>query len=326
MNHNNIIKYNDIVEAKNNLSTHIIETPLIYDHYLSKKLNANILFKAENIQRTGSFKFRGAYNKIYRSISKNNASGILAWSSGNHAQGVAEAANIFNLKATIVMPKDAPSIKIQGTKSKGAKIIFYNRKTEDREKIGQTIAKQNNLLIVPPYDDKFVISGQGTIGLEIIEQLKKYNLLPDKILVPTGGGGLVAGIATAIKKKYKNSNIYCVEPSKFSDYSKSLKNMKIVKNNMNNISICDSLLASEPGRITFKINSALLKRGITVSDNQVLKAINYAYKNLGLIVEPGGAVALAAILNNKTYVKNKTVIAILSGSNIDPSILKTAIS
>ena len=224
------------------------------------------------------------------------------------------------------MPKDAPSIKIQGTKSKGAKIIFYNRKTEDREKIGQTIAKQNNLLIVPPYDDKFVISGQGTIGLEIIEQLRKYNLLPDKILVPTGGGGLVAGIATVIKKKYKNSNIYCVEPSKFSDYSKSLKRMKIVKNNMNNISICDSLLASEPGRITFKINSALLKRGITVSDNQVLKAINYAYKNLGLIVEPGGAVALAAILNNKTSVKNKTVIAILSGSNIDPSILKTAIS
>ena len=326
MNYNNIIKYNDIVAAKTNLSTHIIKTPLIYDHSLSKKLDSNIFFKAENIQRTGSFKFRGAYNKIYSSIINNNVSGILAWSSGNHAQGVAEAANLFNLKATIVMPKDAPSIKIQGTKSKGAKIIFYNRKTEDREKIGQTIAKQNNLLIVPPYDDKFVISGQGTIGLEIIEQLKKYNLLPDKILVPTGGGGLVAGIATAIKKKYKNSNIYCVEPSKFSDYSKSLKNMKIVKNNMNNISICDSLLASEPGRITFKINSALLKRGITVSDNQVLKAINYAYKNLGLIVEPGGAVALAAILNNKTYVKNKTVIAILSGSNIDPSILKTAIS
>jgi threonine dehydratase len=326
MEYNNILKYSDIVKAKSILSSHIIDTPLIYDYFLSEKLNANIFFKAENIQRTGSFKFRGAYNKIYNAINNNTPKGILAWSSGNHAQGVAEAAKLFNLKATIVMPKDAPSVKIQGTKSKGAKIIFYNRKTENREEIGKTIAKNNNLLIVPPYDDKYVIAGQGTIGLEVIEQLNKYNLIPDKILVPTGGGGLIAGIATAIKKKYKNTNIYCVEPSKFSDYSKSLKNMKITKNNMNNISICDSLLASEPGKITFKINSELLKRGITVTDTQVLKAIKYAYKNLGLIVEPGGAVALAAILNNKTSLKNKTVIAILSGSNIDPSILKTAIT
>jgi threonine dehydratase len=317
MAYDNVLKYSDIVKAKKTLSSHIINTPLIYDYFLSKKFDANIFFKAENIQRTGSFKFRGAYNKIYNTINNNNIpKGILAWSSGNHAQGVAEAANIFNLNATIVMPKDAPAIKIEGTKSKGAKIIFYD---------GKKIAKKNNLLIVPPYDDKYVIAGQGTIGLEIIEQLNKYNLIPDKILVPTGGGGLVAGIASAIKNKYKNTNIYCVEPSKFSDYSKSLKSMKIIKNNMNNISICDSLLASEPGKITFKINSALLKRGITVSDNQVLKAINYAYKNLGLIVEPGGAVALAAILNNKTAIKKKTVIAILSGSNIDPFVLKKAI-
>ena len=326
MAYDNVLKYNDIVKAKKTLFSHIINTPLIYDYFLSKKFDANIFFKAENIQRTGSFKFRGAYNKIYNTINNNNIpKGILAWSSGNHAQGVAEAANIFNLNATIVMPKDAPAIKIEGTKSKGAKIIFYDRKTENRQEIGKKIAKKNNLLIVPPYDDKYVIAGQGTIGLEIIEQLNKYNLIPDKILVPTGGGGLVAGIASAIKNKYKNTNIYCVEPSKFSDYSKSLKSMKIIKNNMNNISICDSLLASEPGKITFKINSALLKRGITVSDNQVLKAINYAYKNLGLIVEPGGAVALAALLNNKTAIKKKTVIAILSGSNIDPLVLKKAI-
>ena len=205
MEYNNILKYSDIIKAKSILSPHIIDTPLIYDYFLSEKLNANIFFKAENIQRTGSFKFRGAYNKIYNAINNNTPKGILAWSSGNHAQGVAEAAKLFNLKATIVMPKDAPSVKIQGTKSKGAKIIFYNRKTENREEIGKTIAKNNNLLIVPPYDDKYVIAGQGTIGLEVIEQLNKYNLIPDKILVPTGGGGLIAGIATAIKKKYKNT-------------------------------------------------------------------------------------------------------------------------
>jgi len=325
MHNKNITKYNDILKARKILSQNIIETPLIYDFYLSKKFDSNIFYKAESIQRTGSFKIRGAYNKIYNSITDHRPKGILAWSSGNHAQGVAEAANIFNLQATIVMPKDAPLIKINGTKSRGAKVIFYDRKTENREEIGRSLAKKYNLLIIPPYDDKYVIAGQGTIGLEIIKQIRKYDLIPDKILVPTGGGGLIAGIATAIKKNYKTTNLYSVEPNNFSDYAKSLKCMKIIKNNMNNKSICDSLLAIEPGKLTFNINSKLLRKGLTVTDKQVLKAINYAYKNLGLIIEPGGVVALAAILNNKTNIKKKTVIAVLSGSNIDQFILKNAI-
>ena len=325
MHNKNITKYNDILKARKILSQNIIETPLIYDFYLSKKFDSNIFYKAESIQRTGSFKIRGAYNKIYNSITDHRPKGILAWSSGNHAQGVAEAANIFNLQATIIMPKDAPLIKINGTKSRGAKVIFYDRKTENREEIGRSLAKKYNLLIIPPYDDKYVIAGQGTIGLEIIKQIRKYDLIPDKILVPTGGGGLIAGIATAIKKNYKTTNLYSVEPNNFSDYSKSLECMKIIKNNMNNKSICDSLLAIEPGKLTFNINSKFVRKGLTVTDKQVLKAINYAYKNLGLIIEPGGAVALAAILNNKTNIKKKTVIAVLSGSNIDPFILKNAI-
>ena len=325
MHNNSITKYNDILKANKILSRNVIETPLIYDFYLSKKFESNIFYKAENIQRTGSFKIRGAYNKIFNSMIKLKHKGILAWSSGNHAQGVAEAANIFNLKATIVMPLDAPLIKIQGTKSRGAKVIFYDRKTENREEIGRRLANKHNLLIIPPYDDKYIIAGQGTIGLEIIKQIRKHNLKPDKILVPTGGGGLIAGISIAIKNNYKKTNLYSVEPSNFSDYSKSLKSMKIIKNNINNTSICDSLLAIEPGKLTFNINSKLLKKGLTVTDRQVLKAINYAYKNLGLIIEPGGAVALAAILNNKTNIKKKTVIAVLSGSNIDPLILKNAI-
>ena len=322
---NNSVKVSEILKAKKILDGKIVNTPLIYDFYLSKKFNAKIFYKAENIQRTGSFKIRGAYNKIYNSIKNNKPTGILAWSSGNHAQGVAEAANIFNIKASIVMPKDAPQIKINGTKSRKANIIFYNRKTENREEIGNTIAKKDNLLIIPPYDDPHVIAGQGTIGLEIIEQIHKYDLYPDKILVPTGGGGLIAGIATAIKNKYKNTKIYSVEPYKFADYSKSLKNKKIYKNNMNNYSICDSLLAIKPGEITFNINKNLIKKGLTVTDDQVLKAIRYAYINLGLILEPGGAVGLAAILNQKTIIKNKTIIIVLSGSNIDPKVFKKAI-
>ena len=184
--------------------------------------------------------------------------------------------------------------------------------------------KKNNLLIIPPYDDNHVIAGQGTIGLEIINQIKKYKLFPDKVLVPTGGGGLIAGIATSIKNKNKYTQIYSVEPNKFSDYSKSLKYKKIYQNNMNNNSICDSLLANKPGEITFDINKKLIKKGLTVTDHQVLKAIKYAYMNLGLILEPGGAVGLAAVLNQKTVIKNKTVVVVLSGSNIDPKVLKTA--
>ena len=218
-----IINLSDIITAKKNLSDNIVKTPLIYDFNLSKKLDANIFYKTENIQRTGSFKIRGAYNKIYTSVKNNVPNGILAWSSGNHAQGVAEAAKIFNLKATIVMPEDAPKIKVSGTKSRGAKIIFYNRKKENREEIGKKIASDNNLLVIPPYDDKYIIAGQGTIGLEIMQQIKRYSLVPDKVFVPTGGGGLIAGIAAAIKASYSKAKIYSVEPDKFSDYSKSLK-------------------------------------------------------------------------------------------------------
>lgn len=321
-----ILNTNDIIEAKKTLKNYITKTPLIYDFNLSEKYEAKIFYKAEGLQRTGSFKIRGAYNKIHKSINHDNLNGVLAWSSGNHAQGVAEAAKIFKIKATIVMPKDAPKIKIEGTRLRGANIIFYDRRNENREEIGKSIAKKKNLSIIPPYDDKYVIAGQGTIGLEIIDQIKEYGLKPDKILVPTGGGGLIAGISTILKKKYKNINIYSVEPKYFSDYSKSIKNKKIFLNNMNNYSICDSLLANRPGEITFDINKELLKRGLIVNDNQVLKAIKYAYQNLGIILEPGGAVALAAILNKKTIIKNKTIVAVLSGSNIDPKVLKKAIT
>ena len=319
-----LVNIKDIIEAKNTLKNYVIKTPLIYDFNLSQKYKAKIFYKAEGTQRTGSFKIRGAYNKINKLIDNDN-NGVLAWSSGNHAQGVAEAAKIFKIKATIIMPKDAPKIKIEGTKSRGANIILYNRKKENREEIGKNIAEQKNLSIIPPYDDKFVIAGQGSIGLEIIDQIKEYDLRPDKILVPTGGGGLIAGISIALKKKYKNINIYSVEPKSFSDYSKSLKNKKIIHNDMNSYSICDSLLANMPGKITFDINRGLIKRGLTVTDNQVFKAIKYAYQNLGLILEPGGAVALAAILNKKTEIKNKTIVAVLSGSNIDPKILAKAV-
>ena len=301
----------------------ISNSPLIMSNIYGKDL----FFKAENFQFSGSFKIRGAFSKLTKldktGVLKNAK--LITASSGNHGLACSYAAKELGGDLTVVLPETVASVKLEKIKSYGISVILKGQESGEAETHAQKLAEDEGYLYVSPYNDLDIIAGQGTIGLEVIEQLNKYNLIPDKILVPTGGGGLIAGIATAIKKRYKNTNIYCVEPSKFSDYSKSLKNMKITKNNMNNISICDSLLASEPGKITFKINSALLKRGITVTDTQVLKAINYAYKNLGLIVEPGGAVALAAILNSKTLLKKKTVVAILSGSNIDPLVLKKAI-
>ena len=326
MNNNAITKYQDILNAKNILLNNIIETPLVFDFFLSKILISKVLFKLENIQRTGSFKIRGAYNKIYNSINKINNHGVLAWSSGNHAQGVAEAASLFNIKSTIIMPNDAPKIKIIGAKSRGAKIIFYNRNTENREEIGRNIAKKKNLKIIPPYDDKYIIAGQGTVGLEIVKQLNKINLIPDNLLVPTGGGGLIAGTSIAIKNHFKKCNIYAVEPSNFSDYARSLKQNKIIKNNPKKQSICDSLLSLEPGKLTFSINKNLLLKGVTVTDKQVLKAIKYAYNNLGMVVEPGGAVALAAIMNKKINIENSTTVAVLSGSNLDTKILMRSLN
>jgi len=326
MNNKNETSFKDILEARNNICNNIIKTPLIFDFELSNKFNSKIFYKLENIQRTGSFKIRGAYNKIYNSLQQITKNGILAWSSGNHAQGVAEAASIFNMKSTIIMPNDAPEVKIKGTKMRGARIIFYDRNNENREEIGKKIAKKENLIIIPPYDDKYIIAGQGTIGLEINNQIKKYKLEPTNVLVPTGGGGLISGIAIAIKNSYKNCNIYAVEPNKFNDYTKSLEQNKIIKNNLINTSICDSLLAMEPGKLTFEINKKLIKKGLTVSDKEVLNAINYAYKNLKIILEPGGAVALAAILNKKIKIDKTTNIVVLSGSNVDPKILKKSLN
>ena len=325
MNKLDTVKYSDILKAKKVISNNIIETPLIYDYFLSNKFKAKVYLKLENIQRTGSFKIRGALYNIHESKEKIKNNGVLAWSSGNHAQGVAEAAKIFNIKSKIIMPIDAPEVKISGTRLRGAKIIFYNRKKDNREEIGYEIAKKENLLIIPPYDHKLTIAGQGTVGLEITHQIKKHKLIPDNLLIPTGGGGLISGSAIAIKENFKNCNIYSVEPKHYDDYARSLITKKIVQNKSNVTSICDSLLSNKPGKITFNINKNLLEKGISVNEKQVLNAIKYAYNNLGIVVEPGGAVGLAAILNQKIDIKNSTTIAVLSGSNIDTKIFKKSL-
>ena len=318
--------YSDIVAAASNFRGHVRPTPLLRFDELNELVEAEILLKAESLHRTGSFKFRGAYNKVSNLALQHPNTSIVTWSSGNHAQAVAAAARISNLPATIVMPKDAPETKILGTKQHGGEIIFYDRAKENREAIGTAIAKRKNAIIVPPYDDPLVIAGQGTVGLEAASQALNNDLIPDIALVPCGGGGLIAGCSIALQEQFPAIEIHPVEPIGFDDTTRSLETGRRSENTTNTVSICDSLLAPTPGEITFKINSKRLSHGITVSDIDVKLAMNFAFQKLKLTIEPGGAAALAALLANKELYKDKTVLIVLSGGNVDPAIFTEALS
>ncbi len=322
-----LVNYQEIEKAYNRISNYSIKTPLLSSDLLNKEFSSNIFIKAENLQKIGAFKFRGAMNSILKlDVAKKN---ILAWSSGNHAQAIASACYLTNKNATIIMPEDSPNAKLNGTKSWGANIITFNRYSESREEIGTNLAKKINAEIIPPFDHPDVINGQGTVGYEIVSNLKKNNIKPDIVLCCCGGGGLIAGVSTAIKERYPNVHIYAVEPEDYNDTYLSLRNNKITEVDVSKKSICDSLLASKPGELTFSINKENLSGSLLVSDLEALKAMKYAFQYFKMILEPGGAVALASALFNKIDIKNKTVVIIASGGNVDPEIfeksLKTSI-
>ena len=314
------VSFNEIMNSSIRLKDKVVKTPLLQSSYLNQKLKTNLFLKAENLQTIGAFKYRGALNAVLQL--PDNIKKIVAWSSGNHAQAVAAAAKITGREATIVMPIDSPKAKLEGTAFWGASIIKYDRKKEDREQIGKEIANKTNAAIIPPFDHVDVINGQGTAGLECIEELEIKNIKPDIVLCCCGGGGLIAGISTAIKGKFKNSKIYSVEPDNFDDTKKSLEENKIVMNSMRNKSICDALLAEKPGNITFEINQKNLTAGISVSDRESLMAMHAAFKYFKIILEPGGAVALAAAITSKIDIKEKNVLVIASGGNVDKDIFE----
>jgi len=295
----------------------IIKTPLISSETINKKTNANVYFKLENLQWTGSFKLRGASNKISQLSNEEKSRGIVSYSSGNHAQAVAYASKLFGVQATIVMPKNAPSIKIENTKKYGADVVLYDSMHESREKIALEIAHKENKTIVKPYDDLDVIAGQGTVGKEIAEELKLQNIQPDIFLCCCGGGGLIAGSSTYLKYAFPNIKNFSVEPEEFNDTQLSLKNNSIVKNKESGKSICDALLAPQPGNVTFPINQTTLNGGLAVSDKEVKKTIIELAEDMKIVVEPGGSVAATALLTNKISVKNKNVVVMISGGNID---------
>ena len=319
----NNVTFNSILEASKRLEGKIVRTPILQSKYINEKLKSNIFLKAENLQTIGAFKFRGAMNSILQLPS--DIKKVVAWSSGNHAQAVAAASKITGRQATIVMPEDSPKAKLNGTAFWGATIIKYDRNKENREEIGKKIAKDINAKIIPPFDDEKVIIGQGTAGIECIEQLNEINVTPDIVLCCCGGGGLIAGISTAIKEKFQNAKIYSVEPENFDDTKKSLKENSIIPNSMKHNSICDALLADKPGKITFEINKLNLTSGLSVSDKEALIAMNTAFKYLKIVLEPGGAVALAAAIFKKIDIRDKNVLVIASGGNVDKDIFENCL-
>jgi threonine dehydratase len=307
----------DIDAAARVIAPYAVRTPLLSPPVLSERLGTKVFLKPELLQRTGSFKFRGAFNKLSSIPLEARGGGVVAFSSGNHAQGVAAAAQILKMQATIVMPKDAPKSKRERTKGFGAEVVLYDRDREDREAIARDIAAKRGATLVPPYDDPMVIAGQGTVGREIAEDMAALGIAPDVVVAPASGGGLIAGIATAVKARFPKTAVIVAEPENYDDHARSLRSGKREAHQAKSRTICDALMAEMPGQITFAINSRLLAQGVTASDEEVGQAMAFAFRELKLVVEPGGAVGLAALLAGRIDVSGKNVVIVLSGGNVD---------
>jgi threonine dehydratase len=316
----------DIDAAARRLAGVAVRTPLINAAVLDELLGARVFLKAETLQRTGSFKFRGAYNKISSIPLEKRAAGVVAYSSGNHAQGVAAAAKLLGMRATIVMPSDAPRAKRLRTEALGAEVIGYDRNTEDRAAIAMKLVNERGATLVPPYDDPLIIAGQGTIGAEIVEQLAELGLKPEIVVVGASGGGLAAGISLGVKSRVASAKFYTAEPEGFDDTARSFVSGKREANARMSGTICDALMTVTPGELTFPITSKLIGQGISATDAEVGRAVRYAFEELKLVVEPGGAIGLAALLAGKVDIKGKVVVAILSGGNVDTELFAKLIA
>ena len=312
-----IVNIADIEEAAARLDGVSVHTPLLQNFELDQAVGGKVLIKPECLQVTGSFKIRGAYNRLSQLTDEQASNGVVAWSSGNHAQGVAAAGAMLGIQTTIVMPEDAPRAKLENTKRLGGEVVTYDRYTGDREVIAKRIAAERNAALVPSYDHPHIIAGQGTVGLELATDAIDMGLPPDQVLIPCGGGGLSSGSALALRSRLPNVDIYAVEPEDFDDTARSFAANKRVRIDDTARSICDALQTPMPGELTFEINERLLRGVLTVSDAEVRAAIRFAFKNLKLVVEPGGAVALAAILSGKLNTRGLTTAIVLSGGNID---------
>lgn len=312
--------FEDIERAAKRIAPVIARTPLIASPVLDEMTGGRVFLKAENLQRTGSFKLRGAYNFLRQLTPEQAARGAVAFSSGNHAQAVAAAGTMLGIDTTIVLPEDAPQIKIDNTRKLGGKTVLYDRYTADRAVIAAEIAAERGAELVPSYDHPWIIAGQGTAGIEIAEQCREHGVTADRLYINCSGGGLTAGCALAMEALSSETRVHPVEPVQFDDTARSLRSGKLEGNDPDARTICDALMASPPGKITFEINRTRLGEGLTVTDDEVREAIRFAFLQLKLVVEPGGAASLAAILAGKLDLSGQVAVAILSGGNIDPAL------
>jgi threonine dehydratase len=314
--------FNDVRAAAKRLAGHARRTPLLAATPLDALTGGRVLLKLETLQHTGSFKFRGAWNRLAQLDAAGRAAGVVAFSSGNHAQGIAEAARRLGIRATIVMPSDAPALKLRNTLAMGAEVVQYDRVHESREQIAARIAAERGATLVPSFDDPEVIAGQGTTGLEIAEQADELGYKLDDVVVCCSGGGLTAGIGIALAALAPQARLWTAEPEAYDDHRRSLESGRRQRNEPSApASICDALLAPMPGELTFAVNQNRLHGGLAVTDAEVRRAVAFAARTLKLVVEPGGAVALASILAGKLAVQDKTVAITLSGGNIDELLL-----
>ena len=316
----------DIEAARDRLHGRARRTPLLADTPLDAATGGRVLFKLETLQHTGSFKFRGAYNRLAQLDAEARRRGVVAYSSGNHAQGVAAASRLLDVPATIVMPRDAPRLKLDNTRVLGASVVEYDRERESREEIAARIAHERGAVVVPAFDDPDIIAGQGTVGLEIAEQCVALDVVPDDVVVCCSGGGLVAGIALALEARLPGARVWTAEPAEFDDYRRSLATGVRLRNERLSGSICDALMAPTPGEITFEINRRLLAGGLAATDEEVRGAVAWAACTLKLVVEPGGAVGLACVQNGKLATRERTVVVVLTGGNIDPTLLRSILA
>jgi threonine dehydratase len=316
----------DVDVAAQRLAGVALRTPLISSPVLDAVTGGRVFLKAETLQRTGSFKFRGAYNKLCSLSPERRRAGVVAYSSGNHAQGVAAAAKLLDVPAVIVMPRDAPRPKRERTAALGAEVVLYDRECEDREAISRGIATARGAVLVPPYDDALVIAGQGTAGREIAEDMARLGHRLDCVIVNASGGGLAAGIALAVKARAPAARIYTAEPAGFDDHARSFRSGKRERNAELSGTICDALMAQTPGKLTFEINRALVADGVTATEQQVAEAVAFAFRELKLVVEPGGAVGLAALISRNLDISGMTAVVVLSGGNVDPELFSRLVA
>ncbi|CDM59152.1 MULTISPECIES: threonine ammonia-lyase [Rhizobium] len=315
-----------IVAARARLRGHARRTPLLSSPFIDELAGRRVFVKAECLQHTGSFKFRGGWSAVSALDPAVRARGVIAFSSGNHAQGVALAAKLHGVPSVIIMPSDAPKLKIANTRALGADVVLYDRATQDRDAIGAALSGERKLTLIKPFDEPQVIAGQGTTGLEIAEQTEEEGIRSAEVLIPCGGGGLTSGIALALEASAPAFRVRPCEPEGFDDTTRSLASGKIERNAAMTGSICDAILTPQPGNITFPILQRLAGAGIVVTDEEALRAMALAFVRLKIVVEPGGAVALAAALFHGDQLEEDNVVVVTSGGNVDADIFAGALA